>query len=223
MDDESTDVRPGVLLDVDGTLLDSNYLHAIAWRLAFRDAGHEGVTTAQAHAALSLPSADLVRHLLGQDDDDVVEGHSRRFDELREMVTALPGAADLLGACAARAAVVLTTSGAPGDLEWMLPLLGGDEHIAGVVTSDDVDAGKPAPDPLGTAVRRYHLDPRRTVVVGDAVWDVQAAARADLPCVALRCGGIDEADLRAAGAVSVREDPADLLEHLDDLDRALGG
>ena len=213
-----------MLVDVDGTLLDSNHLHAVAWSRAFRDAGHDQVTTAQAHAALSLPGADLVRHLLGRDDDAVVAGHSERFEELRHLVAALPGAADLLGACAARgAAVVLTTSGPPGDLEWMIPLLGGDGPLAGVVTSEDVDAAKPAPDPLGTALQRYHLDPQRTVVVGDAVWDARAAARAGLPRVALRCGGIGEADLRAAGAVSVREHPADLLEHLGDLDRALGG
>lgn len=219
--------RPGVLLDVDGTLLDSSYLHAVAWRRAFRDAGHDGVTTAQTHAAEGLPGADLVRHLLGHDDEDVVAGHARHFEETKHLVTALPGAADLLRACASRgAAVVLTTSGSSGDLGWMVPLLGGDEAqelLAGVITSEDVDAGKPSPDPLSSAVQRHGLDPGRTVVVGDSVWDVAAAVRAGLPCVGLRCGGIGEAELRGAGAVSVREHPADLLEHLGDLDRALGG
>lgn len=230
-DDERSDrdgpTRPGVLLDVDGTLLDSNYLHAVAWRRAFLDAGHDAVTTAQTHAAEGLPSADLVRHLLGHDDEDVVAGHARHFEETKHLVTALPGARDLLRACASRgAAVVLTTSGSPDDLGWMLPLLGGEEAgelLAGVITSEDVEAGKPSPDPLSSAVERHGLDPGRTVVVGDSVWDVTAAARAGLPCVAVRCGGIGEAELREAGAVSVREHPADLLEHLGDLDRALDG
>ncbi len=224
-DDASTDTSkgaPGVLLDVDGTLLDSNYLHVIAWSRAFRDAGYEDVHAAQVHACIGLPSASLVERLTGGDDDRVVEGHSHHFDALQDEVTPLPGARDLLRACRGRgASVVLTTSGARSDLEWMLPLLGGEEMVTGVVTSEDVDAGKPTPHPLGAAVERYGLDPRRTVVVGDSVWDLGAATQADLPCVAVRCGGIGEPELRGAGAVSVREHPADLVEHLEDLAVAL--
>ncbi len=212
-----------MLFDVDGTLLDSNYLHVVAWRRAFRDAGYDDVTAAQVHACIGLPSASLVERLTDGGDDRVVEGHSARFDALQPEVTALPGAHDLLQACLDRgASVVLTTSGARGDLEWMMPLLGGEKMVTGVITSDDADAGKPTGAPLRAALERYGLDPARTVVVGDSVWDVGASTDADLPCVALRCGGIGEPELREAGAVGVREHPADLLDHLEDLAVALG-
>ena len=112
--------------------------------------------------------------------------------------------------------MVLVTSAAEADLEWMLPALGAQDAVAGTTTADDVEAGKPAPDPLGTAIRDHGLDPQRTVVVGDAVWDVEAAQAARLPCIALTCGGISEQELRDAGASAVYDDPAELLEHLAD-------
>ena len=211
------DLRPGVLFDVDGTLLDTNYLHVLAWWQAFEDAGHGPVPMDRIHRAIGMPSEGLVRHLLGEDDDETVEAHSRRYEPLREHVRALPRVPDLLRACADRGlAVVLATSGQASDLEWMLPAIGADEAVAGATTSADVEQGKPEPDLLGVAIEQNGLDPRRTVVVGDTVWDVEAARKADLPCIALTCGGIDAAELREAGADAVYADPAELLEHLDD-------
>ena len=106
--------------------------------------------------------------------------------------------------------------GAASDLEWMQPAIGAGDAVAGATTSADVDEGKPAPDLLTVAVEQHGLDPARTVVVGDTVWDVEAARAAGLPCIGLTCGGISEAELREAGAVAVCADPADLLDHLDD-------
>jgi phosphoglycolate phosphatase-like HAD superfamily hydrolase len=94
--------------------------------------------------------------------------------------------------------------------------------VAGATTSEDVEASKPAPDLLATAVRDHGLDPDRTVVVGDTVWDVEAASRAGLPCIALTCGGISAAELTEAGAAAVYDDPADLLAHLDESPLAAG-
>ena len=79
-----------------------------------------------------------------------------------------------------------------------------------------MDEGKPEPDLLTTAMRDHGLDPQRTVVVGDAVWDIEAAQRAGLPCIGLTGGGISAQELRDAGAAAVYDDPADLLEHLAD-------
>lgn len=221
-----TELRPGVLFDVDGTLLDTNYLHVLSWWEALRDVGHDEVPMAAIHRAVGIASEGLVERLLGEENQDAVDAHSRRYEALRDHVSAFPGTADLVTACADRGLTpVLATSGKEEDLEWMLPAIGvGDDVFAGATTSTEVDEGKPAPDLLTGALEQHRLDPDRTVVVGDTVWDVKAAAKAGLPCVALTCGGISAAELREAGAAEVYDDPADLLEHLDDsvLGRAAG-
>lgn len=211
-----TTLRPGVLLDVDGTLLDTNYLHVLAWWQAMRDAGHAEVSMAAIHRCIGIASEGLVERLLGRPDPDAVEAHSRRYDALRDKVTAFPGTADLVQACADRGLVpVVATSGKGEDLEWMLPAIGAGEHVAGATTSSDVGEGKPAPDLLTAALDQHRLDPQRSVAVGDTVWDVAAAQRAGVPCVALTCGGISAAELREAGAAEVYDDPADLLAGFD--------
>jgi phosphoglycolate phosphatase-like HAD superfamily hydrolase len=209
-------LRPGVLFDVDGTLLDTNYLHVLSWWQAMNDAGHADVSMAAIHRAIGIASEGLTEHLLGEVDEKAVEAHSARYEALRDQVTAFPRAADLVRACADRGYVpVLATSGKEDDLEWMLPAIGAEESFAGSTTSSDVDAGKPAPDLLSGAMTEHDLDPQRSVAIGDTVWDVKAAARAGIPCVALTCGGISAAGLREAGAAEVYDDPADLLDHLD--------
>jgi len=209
------DLRPGVLFDVDGTLLDTNYLHVLAWWQAFVDTGHGPLPMDRIHRAIGMPSERLVHELLGEDDDDTVEAHSRRYEPLREEVEPLPGTADLLRACAARGlAVVLATSGKAADLEWMQPAIGAEDAVTGATTSEDVEEGKPEPDLLGVAMEEHGLDPHRTVVVGDTVWDIEAARKAGLPCVALTCGGISADELGEADAVYAN--PAQLLERFDD-------
>jgi HAD superfamily hydrolase (TIGR01509 family) len=210
----NADKRPGVVFDIDGTLLDTNYLHVLAWSQAFRDTGHE-VAMWTLHRAIGIGSEELVQRVLGHADEDTVEAHSRRYAALQDQATAFPEARELLAACARLGrTVVLATSGGKGDLEWMLPAIGApDGVIAGITTSADVDAAKPHPDLLEVAVRDHDLDPDRTVAVGDTVWDVEAARSAGLPCVALLCGGISADEL--SGAVARYDDPAALLADLD--------
>ena len=212
--------RPGVLLDVDGTLLDTNYLQVLAWWQAFRDTGHDEVSMADCHRAIGIGSAELVAHLLGDDADDVdevMQAKERRYEPLRELVVAFPGVDELLAACRDRGlAVVLATSGQQSDLEWMTPAIGGEDVVDGATTSADVESAKPAPDLMQTAVADHGLDPQRTVAVGDTIWDVRAARDAGLPCIALTCGGISRAELVEAGADEVYDDPADLLTRLED-------
>jgi HAD superfamily hydrolase (TIGR01509 family) len=211
--------RPGVLLDVDGTLLDTNYLQVLAWWRAFRDTGHPEVSMADCHRAIGIGSAELVTHLLGDDADDVdevMEAKERRYEPLRELVVPFPRVDELLAACRDRGlAVVLATSGQQSDLEWMVPAIGGEDVVDGATTSADVESAKPAPDLLQTAVADHGLDPARTVAVGDTVWDVRAARDAGLPCIALTCGGISRAELVEEGADEVYNHPAELLAHLD--------
>ncbi len=148
------DLRPGVLFDVDDTLLDTNYLHVLAWWQAIVDAGHDPVPMDRIHRAIGIPSDGLVRHLLGRDDEDAVEAHSRRYEPLRDSAKPFGRVADLLHACADRGlAVVLATSGQGSDLEWMQPAIGAKDAVTGATTSADVDAGKPEPDLLTTAIR----------------------------------------------------------------------
>jgi phosphoglycolate phosphatase-like HAD superfamily hydrolase len=205
--------RAGVLFDVDGTLLDTNYLHVLAWWQAFGDTGHE-VEMWRLHRAIGIGSEELVQRVLGEPDDGTVQAHSERYAALRDQVVPFPKAAELLAGCADLGlSVVLATSGTKEDLEWMLPAIGvADGVIAGVTTSADVAAAKPHPDLLEVAVRDHGLDRGRTVAVGDTVWDVEAAKSAGLSCVGLLCGGISGAEL--SGAVTVYDDPAALLDRL---------
>ncbi|HET6626237.1 MAG TPA: HAD family hydrolase [Nocardioidaceae bacterium] len=213
MSESSTTGRAGVLFDVDGTLLDTNYLHVLAWWQAFRDTGHDGVTMAAIHRAIGIASEGLVEHLLGKPDHNAVEAHSERYAALREHVVPFPRTADLVQACAAAGlVVVLATSGKEADLEWMRPAIGAQDSVDGATTASDVEQAKPAPDLLSVAMEQHRLSAERTVVVGDTVWDVESAERAGLPCIALTCGGISRSELLAAGAVEVYDDPVDLLE-----------
>jgi len=92
------DPRPAVLLDVDGTLLDTNYLHVLAWWQAFEDTGRGPVTMSAIHRAIGIPSDGLVRQLIGEDDEKTVDAHSRRYEPLRENVKPFPRTAELLRA-----------------------------------------------------------------------------------------------------------------------------
>ena len=207
----------GVLFDVDGTLLDTNYLHVLAWWRACRDGGYDGVTMAQLHRAIGMASELLSEEVLGRQDEKVIDAHGTHFEELRSMAQPMPGAADLVRACHDRGlATVLATSAKADDLDWMLPAIGAGDALTGSTTSEDVERSKPAPDLLHVALDAHGLDPSRTTVVGDTVWDVGAATRDGMPCVGLTCGGISAQELREAGAVQVYDDPADLLAHLDD-------
>ncbi|RNI22902.1 HAD family hydrolase [Flexivirga caeni] len=203
----------GVIFDVDGTLLDTNYLHVLAWSAAFGDNGFR-IETADIHRAIGLPSDSLVERLVQEQRPDLMEAHSDHFDRLRERygVHAVTGAGDLLRRCAASGwTVVLSTSADKDDLDWMLPLIGADDVIAGTTTSGDVPHGKPHPDAMVTAMDAHGLAAERTLAVGDSVWDMRSARRAGIDCVGLTAGGISGPELQDAGAAEVHDDPAALL------------
>ncbi len=210
--------KPGVLLDVDGTLLDTNYLHTLAWWRAFRDAGVEGVTMAQVHQAVGIASAELVDTLTPDASErakkKVIKRHNRRYAKLQDQVVSFGRADELVSRCRrAGFTVVLATSGPKSDLNWMLPAIGvEDDAIDGATTSGDVARSKPAPDLLATAIAQHGLDPARTVAIGDTVWDVRSAQDAGVAIIALTCGGIPECELTGAGADQVFDDPSDLLD-----------
>lgn len=216
-------VSPGpraVLLDVDGTLVDTVYVHTICWEQALREHGHT-VPMAQIHRSVGMGSDQLLDHLLGVDrdkgrDDSVVSAHDARFSGWYEQVVPLLGARELVRECARRdLLVVLASSGSARDLEAMRAALDSDEHIAAVTTSADAEASKPAPDILAVALDRVGASAERAVFIGDAVWDVKASSRVGLACIGLECGGTSAAELMRAGAIETWRDPADLLANLD--------
>lgn len=208
------------LFDVDGTLVDTNYLHVSAWWEAFRQAGHT-VPMSAVHRAIGLGSADLIEHLLGADRDrdqdaDISSTHSALYATYFDRLPALEGAADLLRALAARGwTVVLATSATGPELQALRRALDADDVITDTASADDVSEGKPAPAPIRHAMELAGGTSDETVYVGDSVWDMKAATGASVTAVALLSGGIPREDLVGAGAAEVYRDPADLLAHLD--------
>ncbi|MYW07994.1 HAD-IA family hydrolase [Streptomyces sp. SID2563] len=208
------------LFDVDGTLVDTNYLHVTAWWEAFHQAGHT-VPMPAIHRAIGLGSGDLVAHLLGPDRDreqdaGISATHAALYATYFERLPPLDGAADLLRALAGRGwTIVLASSASGNELKALRRALDADDVISGTAGSDDVDEGKPAPDPIRHALDLAGATGDEAVYIGDSVWDMAAATRASVPAVGLLSGGIPRADLEAAGAVEIHDSPAALLDRLD--------
>lgn len=206
----------GVLFDVDGTLVDSTYLHVVAWWQAFRDAGIT-IPMRDLHRRIGMGAPRLVQDTLGRHDEGIVEGHSSRFEEFLDDVTALPGAVDLLRTCAGRGlTVVLATSAGATEVESQKRALeGAGEALAAITSSEDAEESKPDPEILLAALTQAGLEAENCVFVGDTVWDVVAASEAGMSCIGLLVGGIGEDELRNAGAVEVYESAEALLTAFD--------
>jgi HAD superfamily hydrolase (TIGR01509 family) len=204
-----------VLLDVDGTLVDTTYLHALAWFRALRLAGrpHE---MAEIHRLIGMGSDKLLEALVGEERKELVEAWEHEFDRLKRDIVVIPGARDLIVSLHDHGVhVVLATSGKPRDVRQIRELLGADDLIDAAVNSEEVESSKPAPDIFRLALERVHAPATRAMVVGDTVWDLRAARAIDVPAVAVLTGGIAEAELRAEGAADVYHDVAALAENLD--------
>jgi HAD superfamily hydrolase (TIGR01509 family) len=207
----SADRRRGVLFDVDGTLVDTNYLHVVAWWQAFRSQGHR-VPMSQLHRTVGQGSDLFVSSILGRDDEAVRTAHSDFYGPCKHDLVPFDGGADLLRTTKkAGLAVVLATSASEAEAEHLTAALDADDAIDAVTTKADVDVSKPDPDIVHTALDKAGLDATGVVFVGDTVWDVEAAARADVPCICVLTGGISERELRDAGAIAVYRDVRQLL------------
>ncbi|MBT2414100.1 HAD family hydrolase [Streptomyces sp. ISL-12] len=209
------------VFDVDGTLADTNHLHVVTWWEAFRQAGHR-VPMHAVHRAVGLPSTDLIAHLLGEDRDtdqdaELSAAHKALYGQYFDRLPALPGAGELLRRLAGDGwRVVLATSAGGAELSALRRAIDADEAITATASSDDVDAGKPAPEPVRHALELAGVPAERAVFVGDTVWDMAAGRRAGVRCVGVLSGGIPRADLVEAGADEVYDDPAGLLAELAD-------
>ena len=204
-----------MLVDVDGTLVDSNYHHTLAWARAFAEHGRQPPLAA-IHRLIGMGGRNLVETLIGQPDDGIEDAWRRRFDELLPEVHACDGAAALLRRLhEAGLEVVLATSSPTSLLDAMRARIDADEAVDLAITADDVDRSKPDPEVFQVALEKAGLAPDGTMVIGDSIWDVEAAGRADLQTVAVETGGFSAAELRRAGAVAVYESCRDLVDRFD--------
>jgi HAD superfamily hydrolase (TIGR01549 family) len=204
-----------LVLDVDGTLLDTVYLHVIAWWEAFMDGGHE-VSGFDIHRAVGRGSDDLVETLIGRSDESLVEAHAKKWAPLREKCIPFHDVPELIRTCAARGMkVVYCTSGAPEDIQDFRDKIGCDDVVAASVNSGDVEQSKPAPDIVQAALEAVGVASENAVMLGDTVYDVRAANAAGVACIGLMCGGIGERELQEAGAAAVYGNVSELLQDLD--------
>jgi HAD superfamily hydrolase (TIGR01509 family) len=211
-------VSPGAILDIDGTLVDTNYHHAIAWYRAFRQ---QEVTLPlwRIHRHIGMGGDQLVAALAGEGfdrehGDEVRAAEKTLYMELIDEVRPLEGARELIEELARTGhAVVLASSAKPDEVEHYLDLLDARELADGWTHSGDVERTKPEPDLVAAAVEK--AGGGAAVMVGDSRWDCEAAARAGLETVAVLTGGFSEAELREAGAACVFESLMDLRADLD--------
>jgi HAD superfamily hydrolase (TIGR01549 family) len=205
------------ILDIDGTLVDSNYFHTVAWGRAMRGHGHT-VPMWRIHRAIGMGSDQLVRALLGdeveeRDGDDIRAAEGDAYFELIDEVATLDGARELMQDLKqAGHRLVLASSAKPAEVEHYLDLLDARELADAWTTSGDVERTKPEPDLVQTAIER--IGGGAAVMVGDSVWDCEAAGNAGVDTIAVLTGGFSDAELLRAGATIVFGSIAQLRERL---------
>jgi HAD superfamily hydrolase (TIGR01509 family) len=215
-----TTTLTAALFDVDGTLVDTNYLHSVTWWQAFAQAGYD-VPMVAIHRAIGMGSDQLLDALLPASrdtgaDSGIRTAHTALYATYWSRLRPLPGTAELLHACRKSGLnVVLASSADPQEFAVLRAALNAEDAIGDATSADDVESSKPAPDLVEVALQKARTRPQEAVFVGDTVWDVKACQRAGVPCIGLLSGGISAAELSEAGAAAVFADPADLLESTD--------
>jgi len=210
---------PAVIFDIDGTLVDSNYLHVDAWDRALQTVGHPAEVW-RIHRAIGMDSDKLLEELLGDHADALADEtkaeHGRLYGHMSSRLRVLPGARELLDELAARGhTVVLATSAPQDELDTLLAVLDVGRTVDVVTSGEDVENAKPDPEIVDVALRKAGATAEHALMVGDSVWDVEAAERAGVRCIGVLTGGYGRDELLDAGAVAVYADLAELLRGLD--------
>jgi HAD superfamily hydrolase (TIGR01549 family) len=188
--------RPGLLFDVDGTLLDTNYLHTLTWARSFADAGEWAPMNA-IHRLVGMGSDRLVVELLGHECPAAVEARPHRYGELINEARAFPGATDLLQYAHDQGlGVVIATSAVADELSILLGKLGAHDAIDAITTADDITEPKPDPEVFLKAMAAGSIDSKHVLAVGDSVWDIKAARAAGIGCIAVESSEYGEHDLQ---------------------------
>jgi HAD superfamily hydrolase (TIGR01509 family) len=207
------------ILDLDGTLVDTNYQHALAWYRAFRQSDVH-LPVWRIHRAIGMGGDQLVPHVLGDRAEEMGDAvraaeHALYLDVIAE-VEPFDGARELIAALKDRGwTVVLASSAKARELDHYLDLLDARGLVDAWTSSADVERTKPAPDLVAVALEKAGAEAADAVMVGDTTWDVEAARRAGVPTVAVLTGGFSEAELREAGAVAVFDSLVALREGID--------
>jgi HAD superfamily hydrolase (TIGR01509 family) len=206
--------RAGVLVDCDGTLLDTNYLHTLAWSRALRELGEWAPMNA-IHRLIGMGGDQLVPELIGHDLKGADEAHDRHYADLKPDMRPFKAAGDLLRKIhEAGLVVVLASSASEDDIKDMRKVLDADGAIDATVNADDVDRSKPDPAIFDTARVKGDIDPALALALGDTVWDVRAAHAAGMGCVCVESGGSSRHELTEAGALAVYRDVEELGDQL---------
>ncbi len=211
----------GILFDVDGTLVLSNDQHAKAWEEAFQQYDYE-VPYEDIRRLIGMGGDKLISSLRPDLDDE--SGDGKKIKELRTEIFLTKYAHELQPAPGARQLVetvqslglqtIVASSAKQDELEVLLERAGVKDLLKKATTSDEVEASKPEPDIVQAALDKIGLQASQAGMIGDTPYDIEAADKAGVPCVALRCGGWSDREL--AGAFAIYDDPADLLKHRSD-------
>jgi HAD superfamily hydrolase (TIGR01509 family) len=210
----SPDEPIAVVLDIDGTLVDTNYQHAIAWHRALRAHGYV-VQLWQIHRHIGMGGDQIVAALIGEegekaDGDAIREGEGEAYGELIGEVQAMHGATELLTELREDGAkAILASSAKAGEVEHYVDLLSASGLVEGWTTAADVERTKPHPDLVHAALEKVGCE-GPAVMIGDSTWDVKAADAAGVPTLAVLTGGFSEGELRKAGAADVVESIGEL-------------
>jgi HAD superfamily hydrolase (TIGR01549 family) len=202
-------MRLNAILDVDGTLVDTNYHHALAWHRALNAHGH-AVQMWKVHRHIGMGGDQILDALIDErataaQGDEIRDAEAEAYAELIDEVEPLEGARELIEKLKRDGAtVILASSAKQEEVDHYLDLLDARELVDGWTTSADVEKTKPEPDLVHAALEKAGVS-ERSVMVGDSVWDVKAAKAAGVPTLAVLTGGFSEAELRDAGAVQVVE------------------
>jgi HAD superfamily hydrolase (TIGR01549 family) len=202
------------ILDVDGTLVDTNYHHALAWHRALHSHGHN-VQMWKVHRHIGMGGDQILDALIGEeaaatDGDAIREAEGEAYKELIDEVEPLEGARELILKLKGEGStVILASSAKEWEVDHYIDLLDARDLVDDWTTSADVENTKPDPDLVHAALDKA-TDGNLSVMVGDSVWDVKAAKAAGVPTLAVLTGGFSEAELREAGASQVVESIADL-------------
>jgi HAD superfamily hydrolase (TIGR01509 family) len=209
------------VLDIDGTLVDTNYHHTIAWYRAFRQ--HDIVLSLwRIHRHIGMGGDQLVAALTddGTEEecgDQIRSAETTLYFQLIDEVQPMAGARDLIEQLERRGnTVVLASSAKADEVDHYLDLLDVRELADGWTTSADVESTKPAPDLVSAALERVGGSTDEAVMVGDTTWDVEAAGKLGVPTLAVRTGGFGVDELEAAGAAAVFESVTELCQKLDE-------